>query len=326
MALNRFIGLHFYPKSMIAKHNHLLTLLDWSPERILRVIAEAITLKNHFKANGPSQVFKGKSLALFFEKPSLRTIATFQVGMTQLGGASLLLDPNSIGLGKRETVADVATCLSRWIDGLVVRCYDQKLVDELAKYSSFPVINALTDSYHPCQALAFGQTLTEHLGGLKGKRVAFIGDGNNVANSILILAAKTGMHFTLACPEGFEQPADLLNKLTPVFEETGGSYRCLHQPEAAVESADVLYTDVWVSMGQEDEKETRKERFLPYQINSRLLDFSKKACLVSHCLPAHRGEEITDDVMESKVNLCFDEAENRLHIQKAILLELIETH
>lgn len=302
---------------------HMKTLLDWTGEEVLELIDFAYNQKQDFLKNGASSELKGKTLALFFEKPSLRTITTFQVGMHQLGGNAVLLDPNSIGLGKREAVSDVAMCLGRWVDALAVRCFEQKLVDELAKYSSMPVINALTDSYHPCQALAFGLTVKEHFGELRGKHVVFIGDGNNVANSLFILAAKTGMHFTLACPKGFEQPQKLIESLQDEMTKTGASYSMTHDPKEAVQNADILYSDVWVSMGEEKQKAEKQSHFIPYQINKELMELAPGSCKVTHCLPAHRGEEITAEIMDSPLNLCFDEAENRLHAQKALLCKLI---
>ena len=260
---------------------------------------------------------------MFFEKPSLRTVTTFQVGIHQLGGEAIMLDPGSIGLGKRESIADVAQCLSRWVNAIVVRCFKQELVEKLATFGSVPVINALTDDFHPCQALAFGQTIMEHFGTLKGKTVAFIGDGNNVANSLMILAAKTGMNFVLACPKGFEQPTELVQYAQDLFRHNGGSYRLFHDPKEAVLDADVLYSDVWVSMGQEGQKDSKQSHFLPFQINDELLSLAPQGCKVTHCLPAHRGEEITDSVMDGPMNLSFDEAENRLPAQKAVLWQLM---
>ena len=311
-----------FPEAKI-KVNNLLTLLDYSADEIMELIDSSISLKQNYKKSGPTKDYFGRTIALYFEKPSLRTISTFQVGINQFGGDSIILDPGSIGMGKRESVADISRCLTRWVDAIVIRCFDQKLLEEIAKYSSVPIINALTDDYHPCQALAFAQSLKEHKGELKGKKVVFVGDGNNVANSIAILCAKLGMHFVLACPEGFEQPTVLLEKLEPLFKATGGSYECYNEPSEAVKNADILYGDVWVSMGQESQKESKTAVFEPFQINGDLLKLAGSECLVTHCLPAHRGEEITDEVMESSRNICFDEAENRLHAQKAVLHKLV---
>ncbi len=307
------------------KQEDLLTLKDWSVDDIEHVLNTAIETKADFKTAGPSDALKGRTIALYFEKPSLRTIITFQVGITQLGGNSVILDPSSIGMGKREPISDIARCLSRWVDAIVVRCFDQKLIEELSKWSTVPIINALTDEYHPCQALAFAQTVVEHKGSLKDKKVVFIGDGNNVANSLMILAAKMGMHFVLSCPKGYEQPVKLVKQMTALFEKSGGSYECIYDPKEAVKGADFLYSDVWVSMGQESEKNEKSKVFEPYSIDMDLVKIAGDQCLVTHCLPAHRGEEITDEVMESERCVCFDEAENRLHAQKGVMLDLIRT-
>ena len=309
---------------MLDRTRHLLRLADWSEEKILSTIATAARLKAELKAGKLSTELGGKAIGMFFEKPSLRTITTFQVGINQLGAFPVQLSPNSIGLGKRESIKDVARCLSRWVDALVVRCYKQDLVEQLAEFGSVPVVNALTDDYHPCQAFAFAQTVQEAFGSFKGLTVAFIGDGNNVANSFLALSAKLGMNFTLACPEGFEQPVHLVEEALPELRSRGATYRVFHDPKEAVKDADILYSDVWVSMGQEGEKASKQSHFLPFQINDELLALAPAHCKVSHCLPAHRGEEITDSVMDNlEVNLSYEEAENRLHAHKAVLCEVL---
>jgi ornithine carbamoyltransferase len=307
------------------RSKHLLRLYDWDSERIADTIRIATRLKDEIKNGKTSNRFTGKTIGMFFEKPSLRTITTFQVGMHQLGGMPVLLDPRSIGLNKRESVKDIARCLSRWINALVVRCFEQSLVEQLAESGSIPVINALSDDYHPCQALAFGQMMTEHFGeNLRGKTVAFIGDGNNVANSIMTLCAKLGMNFTLACPKGYEQKNNEVELILPEFKKNDSKYRLFDNPKDAVKDADILYADVWVSMGQENQKAEKKSHFLPFQINDELLKFAPAHCKVTHCLPANRGEEITDSLMENlQVNLCYEEAENRLHAQKAVLWQLL---
>lgn len=308
------------------RSEHLLKLQDWGAERILSVINTAIRLKNEVRNGIYSERFKGKTIAMFFEKPSLRTITTFQIGMHQLGGMPVLLDQKSIGLNQRESLKDVARCLSRWANAIVVRCFEQNLVEELALHGSIPVINALTDDYHPCQALAFGQTCMEQFGGnLKGKTIAFIGDGNNVANSIITLCARLGMNFSLVCPKGFEQKDKYIKAVLPEFEKHNTKYRVFNNPLEGVKDADIIYADVWISMGQEGQKDTKKEHFLPFQINDDLLKHAPSHCKVTHCLPANRGEEITDSVMDNlKINLSYEEAENRLHAQKAVLWDLIK--
>jgi len=308
----------------IDRSRHLLRLRDWSPERIAETIDLAIRLKHEIKTGQPSTRFHGQTIGMFFEKPSLRTVTTFQVGIHQLGGMPVMLDPDSIGMGKRESIKDVALCLSRWVNAIVVRCFKQELVEKLAEFGSVPVINALTDDYHPCQALAFGQMMKEQYGDLRGHTVAFIGDGNNVANSLMDFCAKMGMNFTLACPKGFEQPAHEVEGALPEFKRHGRQYRMFHDPREAVKDATILYSDVWVSMGQEGEKDSKQSHFLPFQINDDLLALAPAGCKATHCLPAHRGEEITDSVMDGPLNLSYEEAENRLHAQKAVLWQLMQ--
>ncbi|MCQ2105404.1 MAG: ornithine carbamoyltransferase [Fibrobacter sp.] len=309
---------------MIDRSKHFLRLADWSEERILETVAIASRLKKEVHAGQVSDRLHGQNIGMFFEKPSLRTITTFQVGMNQLGGHAVLLSPDSIGLGKRESIKDVARCLSRWVNALVVRCFKQDLVEQLAEYGSIPVVNALTDDYHPCQAIAFAQMIEENLGGMKGKTVAFIGDGNNVANSFLALCSKVGMNFTLACPKGFEQPAHVIEEAQADFKRHGCQYRVFNDPKEAVKDADILYSDVWVSMGQEGQKESKQNHFLPFRIDADLLKYAPSHVKVSHCLPAHRGDEITDEVMDNlDLNMSYEEAENRLHAHKAVLWQVM---
>jgi ornithine carbamoyltransferase len=251
---------------MINRNRHLLRINDWNEDRILETVAIAMRLKKEINEGKPSDRFRGQTIGMFFEKPSLRTITTFQVGIHQLGGMPVLLAPDSIGLGKRESVQDVARCLSRWVNALVVRCFKQELVEQLAEHGSIPVINALTDDFHPCQALAFAQMMTEQYGSLKGKTVAFIGDGNNVANSLLTLAAKVGMNFTLACPRGFEQPQSVVNESLEGLKKHGTKYRVFNNPEEAVKDADILYSDVWVSMGQEMRRTANRATSCPSRL------------------------------------------------------------
>jgi ornithine carbamoyltransferase len=260
---------------------------------------------------------------MIFEKPSLRTRVTFEAGMVQMGGAAINLDPSQISLGKRESVSDAAKSLSRWVDAIIARTYSHSLVTELAKYATVPVINALTDLHHPCQALALGQTLMERRGKLTGLKIVFVGDGNNVANSIAELAGQLGMHFTLACPKGYEQPAAIVKDLVQLFHKYGGKYSVTNDALSAVSGADCIYTDVWISMGEEAQAEEKKRHFSQFQVNANLVSHAPQGCLVTHCLPAHLDEEITQEVMDSPQCVIFDEAENRLHAQKAVLLTLI---
>jgi ornithine carbamoyltransferase len=242
-----------------------------------------------------------------------------------MGGMPVMLDPANVGINDRESLVDIARCLSRWVNGLVVRCFEQRLIEQLAEYGSVPIINALSDDYHPCQALAFAQTMVEQFGkDLHGKNIVFVGDGNNVANSIMEICAKLGMNFTLACPTGFEQKVDEVALAQPVFKKNGCEYKSFNNPKEAVAKADILYSDVWISMGQESQRESKLSHFLPFQINKQLLKQAPSHCKVTHCLPANRGEEITDEIMENmQVNLSYEEAENRLHAQKAVLWELL---
>jgi ornithine carbamoyltransferase len=287
------------------------------------VLALAAAIKSEYKSKGPSDALKGRTAAMIFEKPSLRTRVTFEAGMVQLGGEAINLDPGQISLGNRESVKDATLCLSRWIDCIVARTFSHKLVTELAKHASVPVINALTDLHHPCQALALGQTLMEKRGKLTGLKLAFVGDGNNVANSLAELAAHLGMHFILACPKGYEQNPEVLKSLEPLFRKSGGSYKVTHNAGEGVSGADCIYTDVWVSMGEEAQAETKKKQFAGFRVDTALLAKAPDECLVTHCLPAHVDEEIAQEVMDSPRCVCFDEAENRLHAQKAVLLTLI---
>ncbi|HNY31862.1 MAG TPA: ornithine carbamoyltransferase [Fibrobacteria bacterium] len=297
----------------------LIDLLPWGEQAVLELIEDAVAQKLLLKTRGPDAEFAGRTAALYFEKPSLRTRVTFEVAMNQKGGSALMLDAGTIGIGKRESLEDVARNLERWLDVLVCRTFSHSLVRELARLAKIPVINALTDVSHPCQAIAFAQTAIEHRGGLDGLSLVFVGDGNNVARSLAELAALTGMHFTLACPAGFELPSEFVREVQPLFSRRNRRFLQSNDPRSAVVGADFLYGDVWVSMGQEGQKDSKTSHFLPFQINAALLEAAGTQALVTHCLPAHRGEEITDDVMDGSKAVCFDEAENRLHAQKAVL-------
>jgi ornithine carbamoyltransferase len=283
---------------------------------ILRLAAE---LKGKQKRGIAHRLLAGKAMALVFEKPSLRTRSTFALGMTQLGGTAIYLGPAEVGLGSRETPADCARNLDRWFDLITVRTFAHRIIAEMAEYSSVPVINALTDSYHPCQVLADCQTLIEHKGKLDGLKIVFVGDGNNMVHSWLEAAAIVPFSFALACPKGYEPAATILNQALA----NGAKVAVTHSVEEAVNGADAIYTDVWTSMGQEKESPARVNDFRPYQVNSRVVALAKKDALVMHCLPAHRGEEITHEVLESPQCVAFDQAENRLHAQKAVMVWLL---
>lgn len=283
---------------------------------ILRLAGE---LKRKQQRGLSHALLAGKQLALVFEKPSLRTRSTFAVGITQLGGSAVYLGPAEVGLGTRETPADCARNLDRWFDLITVRTFGHKIIEEMAAYSSVPVINALTDSYHPCQVLADCQTLIEHKGGLDGLKIVFVGDGNNMVHSWLEAAAIVPFSFTLACPKGYEADAGIIQKA----RSQGAKIDITHSVEEAVAGADAIYTDVWTSMGQEKEIQDRLRAFRSYQVNSQVVSMAKKDAVVMHCLPAHRGEEITHEVLESRQCIAFDQAENRLHAQKAVMVWLL---
>jgi ornithine carbamoyltransferase len=283
---------------------------------LLRLASE---LKRKQKRGIAHRLLAGKELALVFEKPSLRTRSTFAVGISQLGGNSVYLGPSEVGLGTRETPADCARNLDRWFDLVTVRTFAHKIIEEMAEYSSVPVINALTDDYHPCQVLADCQTLIEHKGGLDGLKIVFVGDGNNMVHSWLEAAAIVPFSFWLACPKGYDPDPAILQQA----RSQGAKITITHAVDEAVAGADAIYTDVWTSMGQEKEAQERLKAFRAYQVNSQVVAMAKPDAVVMHCLPAHRGEEITHEVLESPQCVAFDQAENRLHAQKAVMVWLL---
>jgi len=297
-----------------------LSLADLTRAELEEILHLAATLKRDLKAGKRPPLLAGKSLAMIFEKPSLRTRVTFEVGMTQLGGYPIYLTPKDIQLGERESVADVARNLDRWVDLIMARTFAHGTLLELAGHAAVPVINGLSDVLHPCQALTDCFTLLEKRGRLDGLRVAFIGDANNVANSWMEAAAKFGFTFVLACPPGYEPHEATFGSA----RAAGAKVEVTHDANAAADGADVLYTDVWTSMGQEDEAERRQRDFAAYQINAALLRRARPGALVMHCLPAHRGDEITDEVIDGPQSIVFDQAENRLHTQKGIMVWLSE--
>ncbi len=299
----------------------IMSIDDLSKEEIDLVLSVATLLKATGKKDPTAHqsILAGQTLAMIFEKPSLRTRVTFEVGMTQLGGHAIYLAPSDIQLGQRESVADVSRNLSRWCDVIMARVFSHGTVTGLANNASIPVINGLSDLEHPCQALADFLTIQENKHGLRGLKLAFIGDGNNVAQSLMLLAAKVGMRFALACPEGYDPDAKVVERAREIAASTGSTIEIVRDPSEAVEDADVIYTDVWASMGQEDETAERKKVFAAYQVNSELVAKAKSDAIVLHCLPAHRGDEITDEVLDGPQSFVLDEAENRLHVQKAIM-------
>jgi ornithine carbamoyltransferase len=296
-----------------------LSLADHSRADIEAILADARRLKAELKSGARERPLLGQTLAMIFEKPSLRTRVTFETGVKQLGGASVYLAPEDIRLGARETVADIARNLSRWVDMIVARTFSHRDLRELADHATVPVINALSDLLHPCQVLADCQTLLEKKGRLAGLTVAFVGDGNNVVNSWIEAAAALEIHFRLACPPGYEPDREVLARGRAA---ASSRIEILHDPRAAVAGADAVYTDVWTSMGQEAETQARRVAFRGYQLNEQLLAAAAPDALVMHCLPAHRGEEITAEVLDGPQSVVLDQAENRLHAQKALMVWL----
>jgi ornithine carbamoyltransferase len=298
----------------------LLSVADLTSEEIQHLIENAAFFKRGQKADVS---LKGKTIALLFEKPSLRTRVSFEVAMWQLGGHAIYLSPSEVGLGKRESISDVARTLSRFVNGIVSRTFAHQTVELLAKYGTVPVINALSDYEHPCQALGDLLTILEKKGDLKGLRLAYVGDGNNVARSLILAAAAVGMDFSIASPVGYELDKPALGQAKKLATRSGAKITTTTEPRRAVENADVVYTDVWTSMGQEAEAEIRRQAFASYQVDSALLSCAKKEALFMHPLPAHHGQEIAEGLLDHPQSVVFDQAENRLHIQKAILVRAL---
>ncbi|WP_096202197.1 ornithine carbamoyltransferase [Bacillus sp. FJAT-45350] len=305
------------------KGKDFLTLLDYTSDEILFMLNKAVELKKLQKEGHCPSLLAGKSLGMIFENASTRTRVSFEVGMTQLGGHALFLSPRDMQIGRGEPICDTAQVLSRYVDAIMVRTNSHEKVAELAKFSTVPVINALTDDYHPCQALADLLTIYENKGQFTGLKMAFIGDGNNVAHSLLIAAAKVGMDVAVATPKGYEMNPVIVEKALSVADETGSTVTITNDPLEAVRDADVIYTDVWASMGYEEEQKAREEAFTGFQVNNELVSVAKDDYIFLHCLPAHRGEEVAAEVIDSNHSVVYDEAENRLHAQKAILALLV---
>ncbi|MGH2517796.1 MAG: ornithine carbamoyltransferase [Ktedonobacterales bacterium] len=305
---------------------HLLTLDELTPGDLDTLLAQARQLKRARQAGAPpSQMLAGKTVALLFEKPSLRTRVSFEVAARELGGNSLYLSPQEVGLGARESIADVARVLSAYVHAVVLRTFRHAVVEEFARHATIPVINGLTDEHHPCQALADVFTIAEHFGSPSGRTLAYVGDGNNVAHSLLQAAAKAGMCIRVATPAGYEPNDAVLDGVRRDAARTGAHLSVLRSPEEAVAGADAVYTDVWTSMGQEAESAARRAVFAPYRVDAHLLALAAPDAIVLHPLPAHRGEEITDDVLDGPKSRVFVQAENRLHVQKAVLRALVAT-
>lgn len=301
---------------------HFLDISDHSPDELQDLLDLAIRLKQEYFSGGNPPLFKGKVLGMIFQKPSLRTRVSFDMAMRQMGGDALYLSPNEIGLGKRESIADVSRVLSGYIQAVMARVFEHAHVLELAKWSSVPVVNGLSDFSHPCQAMADALTIEEKFGKAKGLNVVFVGDGNNVAVSLMQISAKLGWNFTIANPEGFDMPDGVVDAARKVAAFTGSKLAFLRDPHEAVKQAQVIYTDTWTSMGQEEETARREQVFPPYQVNARLVNEADKDVIVMHCLPAHRNHELTDDVADGPHSVIFPQAHNRLHAQKAILARL----
>ena len=301
------------------KGKDLLSISDLSSEDIGLLISDAVDMK----AEGWSSLLDRKTLALIFEKPSLRTRVSFEVAMRQLGGHTIYLSPGEVGLGKRESVPDVARVLSRYVDVIAARTFSHQTLEILATYSAVPVINALSDLEHPCQALADLLTIYEKKGELSGLTLAFVGDGNNVAHSLMLAASLMGVNFRIASPTGYTVQDRLLHLARDYAATSGAEIFCTEEPHLAVSGADVVYTDVWASMGQEAETNQRRQIFTSYQVNNELLSSAKADAILMHPLPAHYGEEVTEDILNSPQSVVFDQAENRMHMQKALLAEML---
>ncbi len=302
---------------------HLLTLEDYSTDDILQVLSLALKLKSQLKNDEPHKVLEGKSVAMIFTKSSTRTRVSFETGIYQLGAHPLFLSANDIQLSRGEPISDTAKVLSRYVDGIMIRTFHQSDVAGLAEHGSIPVINGLTDDYHPCQVLADLMTVYEHKGKLEGLKMAFIGDGNNMANSLIAGCAKVGMSISVACPEGYLPDSEVVARSKKIAAENGCEVVITQDMELAIKDADAVYTDVWTSMGQEAENEVRMKAFKDFQVNATLFSHAKDDAIFLHCLPAHRGEEVTAEVIDGPNSVIFDEAENRLHAQKAVMALLM---
>jgi ornithine carbamoyltransferase len=301
---------------------HFLDIYDHSPVELQDILDLAVQLKKEYFSKGNPALFKGKVLGMIFQKPSLRTRVSFDMAMRHMGGDALYLSPNEIGLGKRESIADVARVLSGYVQAIMARVFEHSQILELAKWSSVPVVNGLSDFSHPCQAMADALTIQEKFGKAKGLNIVFVGDGNNVASSLMHISAKLGWNFSIANPEGYDMNPQAIKIAKEVALSSGSQLRFLRDPHEAVKNAQVIYTDTWTSMGQEDEAAKREQIFPPFQVNNKLVSEADKDVVVMHCLPAHRNQELTDEVADGPHSVIFPQAHNRLHAQKAILARL----
>jgi ornithine carbamoyltransferase len=303
--------------------SHLVSIADLTKDEIWQIVNLAEDLKKEWRSGGNKPLLAGKTLGMIFQKPSLRTRVSFEIGMLHLGGQALYLSPQEIQLGQRESAADVARVLSRYVDAIMARVFAHSDVEGLAAHASVPVINGLSDYVHPCQALSDLFTIYEKRGALQGLKLAYVGDGNNVAHSLLFAASKMGMEIRVATPSGYEPQQEVVSKAEAFGRQTGGRVVLDTDPLSMVSEVDIIYTDTWASMGQEAEREIRLPVFRPYQVNAELVDLAGSDVMVMHCLPAHRGEEITDEVMDGPHSIVYDQAENRMHLQKAVLVTLM---
>lgn len=301
---------------------HLVSVADLDTSALERILDSASALREQRAAGRVPQLLAGRHVALLFEKPSLRTRVTFDVGVAALGGQTVYLGPDEVGIGRRESASDIGRNLSRWVDAIVLRTFAHDTLIELAGAASVPVVNALTDQEHPCQALADLLTLRQHLGELRGRTVAFVGDGNNVCHSLMLAGATAGLHVRVATPPGYEPDSLVVDRAGRLAQRTGGRVSVGNDPRAAVRGSDAVYTDAWTSMGAEAEADLRRLRFAGFRVDTGLLDDAPEA-LVMHCLPAHRGEEISDEALDGPRSVVLDQAENRLYVQQAILVDLL---
>ena len=303
--------------------NHFLSIMDYDEATLTRILDEARSLKKEYRNGGNKPILKGKSLALVFQKPSLRTRVSFEMGMQHLGGYAFYLSPDEIGLGKREAIKDVAQVLGGYVSAIMARVFQHEHLVELAEFAGVPIINGLSDYNHPCQAMADALTIIEEFGKMKGINITYIGDGNNVAVSLMDIAVKLGANFSIANPAGYDMPEQAINAAKEVARTSRSKLSFYNDPSEAVQDAQVIYTDTWVSMGQEDQSEERIRTFKPYQVNQKLVDKASKDVIVMHCLPSHRGLEITDEVQDGPRSRVIPQAHNRLHAQKGVLSYLL---
>lgn len=311
-------------KELNIKGKDFLSLKDFDPDTIKSLVEKAIQLKQAQKAGEKIQPLQGKILGMIFEKPSTRTRVSFETGMLQLGGQAIYLNSHDMQIGRGETISDTAKVLSRYVDAIMIRTFSHNIVEELAQHATIPIINGLTDLFHPCQALADIMTILEVKGKYEGIKVAYIGDGNNVAHSLMIASAKVGMDISVASPKGYEPLKEVTELVKGYAAESGSKVEITNDPYEAVNNADVIYTDVWTSMGQESENAQRLVSFKDFQVNGELAKHAKDDYIFLHCLPAHRGEEVSAEVIDGEHSFVFDQAENRLHAQKALLVEILK--